>query len=296
MVAATLAAALVCLDPGHGTPPAVGAQTEPIGPGSHVMKIKDGGGTAGEAAVNLAIAKRTRTLLLRGGYRVAMTRTGPTFRYGNGGNIARAQFCHVRHAVLMLRLHADGAVNPRAHGISTLYPAFHRGWTDDIYARSLHSARDVQRSLVRATGAADLGLVPRSDLTGFNWANVPAILVEAGFLTNPPERRRLQSSAYQWRVARGLVAGVETYAPLRRLRMRSAVRRPSSWTRWRRSSTSGAGSARSTGVSADSNSSRSSTIVRDSASFRRSSSARASSRGSEGGSKTGAGRRPASSL
>jgi N-acetylmuramoyl-L-alanine amidase len=211
MVAASLAAAaLICLDPGHGTPPAIGAQTEPIGPGSHVKKIKDGGGTAGEAQVNLAIAKRTRTLLLRAGYRVAMTRTGPTFRYGNGGNIARAQFCNVRHAALMLRIHADGAVNPRAHGVSTLYPAFHRGWTDDIYARSLRAARLVQRSLVRSTGAADLGLTPRSDLTGFNWANVPAILVETGFLTNPAERRRLESSAYQWRVARGLVAGVRS--------------------------------------------------------------------------------------
>ena len=212
MVLAPLAAAaLICLDPGHGTPPAVGAQTEPIGPGSHVVKIKDGGGTPGEAAVNLAIAKRTRTLLLRAGYRVAMTRTGPTFRYGNGGNIARAQFCNVRHAALMLRIHADGAENPRAHGIATLYPAFHRGWTDDIYARSLRAARLVQRSLARATGAADLGLVPRSDLTGFNWANVPAILVEAGFLTNPVEHRRLEASAYQWRVARGLVAGVRSY-------------------------------------------------------------------------------------
>ena len=201
---------LICLDPGHGTPPAVGAQTEPIGPSSRVVKIKDGGGAAGEAEVNLAIAKRTRTLLLRAGYRVAMTRTGTTFRYGNGGNIARAQFCNVRHAALMLRIHADGAVSPRAHGISTLYPAFHRGWTDDIYARSLHAARAVQRSLVQATGAANLGLVPRSDLTGFNWANVPAILVEAGFLTNPTEHRRLESSAYQWRVARGLVAGVRS--------------------------------------------------------------------------------------
>ena len=209
MVAATLAAAaLICLDPGHGTPPAIGAQTEPIGPGSHVTKIKDGGGTAGEAQVNLAIAKRTRTLLLRAGYRVAMTRTGTTFRYGNGGNIARAQFCNVRHAALMLRIHADGSADTRLHGAFTLFPAFHRGWTDDIYARSLRAARLVQRSVVRATGAANLGIVRRSDLTGFNWANVPAILVETGFLTNPAERRRLESSAYEWRVARGLVAGV----------------------------------------------------------------------------------------
>jgi N-acetylmuramoyl-L-alanine amidase len=139
--------------------------------------------------------------------------------------------------------------------------------------------------------------VPRSDLTGFNWANVPAILVEAGFLTNPAERARLESSAYQQRVARGLVAGVEAYVRPGLRRMRSAARRPSSWTRLRRSSTSGAGSARSTGVSAASNSSRSSTIVRASASLRRSSSARGSSRGSGSGgaSWTGAGRRAASS-
>jgi N-acetylmuramoyl-L-alanine amidase len=209
MVLAPLAAAaLICLDPGHGTPPAIGAQKEPIGPGSHVLKIKDGGGAAGEAAVNLAIALRTRTLLLRAGYRVAMTRTGPTFRYGNGGNIARAEFCNVRHAALMLRIHADGSASPRSHGVATLYPAFHRGWTDDIYARSLRAARLVQRAMIRATGARDLGLMPRTDLTGFNWANVPAILVETGFLTNPAERRRLESSAYEWRVARGLTTGV----------------------------------------------------------------------------------------
>jgi N-acetylmuramoyl-L-alanine amidase len=220
VLAPLAAAALICLDPGHGTPPAIGAQKEPIGPGSHVLKIKDGGGAAGEAAVNLAIALRTRTLLLRAGYRVAMTRTGPTFRYGNGGNIARAQFCNVRHAALMLRIHADGSASPRSHGIETLYPAFHRGWTDDIYTRSLRAARLVQRGMVRATGARDLGLMPRTDLTGFNWANVPAILVETGFLTNPAERRLLQSSAYEWRVARGLTAGVRAYDSLGRLRMR----------------------------------------------------------------------------
>ena len=208
IAAAVAAAALVCLDPGHGTPPAVGRQTEPIGPGSHVRKIKDGGGARGEAAVALAIARRTRALLLRDGLRVAMTRDGPTFRYGSGGNVARAQFCNERRAALMLRIHADGSASPASHGIATLYPALHRGWTNDVYAPSLHAARLVQRALVRATGARGLGLVPRSDLTGFNWADVPAILVETGFMTNPRERRLLRSPGYQQRVAHGLVAGV----------------------------------------------------------------------------------------
>jgi len=207
-------APLVCLDPGHGTPPSIGRQTEPIGPGSRTSKIKDGGGASGEAAVALAIAKRTRTLLLQRGYRVAMTRTGPVFRYGNGGNIARAQFCNRRHAALMLRIHADGSTNAALHGFQTLYPAFHRGWTDDIYAASLRAARAVQSAAVRATAARNLGLVPRGDLTGFNWANVPAILVETGFMTNTRERRLLQSNGYEWKVARGLTAGVVAFRPL----------------------------------------------------------------------------------
>jgi N-acetylmuramoyl-L-alanine amidase len=211
MFAEALAAALICLDPGHGTPPAVGRQREPIGPGSGVYKIKDGGGAPGETEVVLQIALRTRALLLRRGYRVAMTRTGPWFRYGTGGNVARAEFCNRRRAALMLRIHADGSTDSSRRGASTLYPALRRGWTDDVYGASLRAARSIQRALVGATGARDLGLVRRSDLTGFNWANVPVVLVETGFMTNPAEARLLRSAAYQQRVARGLAAGVAAF-------------------------------------------------------------------------------------
>jgi N-acetylmuramoyl-L-alanine amidase len=199
---------LVCLDPGHGTLPAVARQTEPIGPGSTLRKIKDGGGAPGEAPVALAIAFRTRALLQRDGYRVAMTRTGPNYA---GGNIARARFCNVRHAALMIRIHADGSSDSAQHGVKTLVPALRRGWTDDIYAQSVRAGRKVQAAVVRATGAKDIGLVPRSDLTGFNWTNVPAILVETGFMTNPTEGRLLRTPAYQLKVARGLAAGAEAF-------------------------------------------------------------------------------------
>ena len=70
------------------------------------------------------------------------------------------------------------------------------------------------------THARDLGILQRSDLTGFNWANVPAILVECGFMTNPAERRLLQSAAYQLKIARGLVAGVEPLLRVKRSRRR----------------------------------------------------------------------------
>jgi len=210
VLAEALTAALICLDPGHGTQPSIGAQREPIGPGSRVTKIKDGGGAAGEAEVVLAIARRTRIELRRRGYRVVMTRDSSTYR---GGNVERARFCNRRGAALMLRIHADGSRNPSSRGGSTLYPAFHRGWTSDVYRPSLRAARSVQHSLVAATGARDLGLSRRSDLTGFNWANVPVVLVETGFMTNPTERRLLRSAGYQARIARGLAAGVAGFTP-----------------------------------------------------------------------------------
>ena len=208
MILATLAAALICLDPGHGTLPSIGAQREPIGPGSRTLKIKDPGGAAGEAAIALAIARRTRALLLARGYRVAMTRNGPGYA---GGNIARARFCNARGAALMLRIHADGSSNPAHRGAHTLLPALRRGWTDDVYGPSLLAATLVQRELVRATGARDLGLQRRSDLTGFNWADVPVVLTEVGFLSNPAESGLLHTAAYRERVARGLAAGTESY-------------------------------------------------------------------------------------
>jgi N-acetylmuramoyl-L-alanine amidase len=207
VLAEALAAALICIDPGHGTAAGVGAQAEPIGPGARELKEKDGGGAPGEARVVLAIARRTQALLVSRGYRVAMTHNGTTTL----GNVGRARFCNRRRAALMLRIHADGSTDSSRRGVSTLYPSLRPGWTGDVYEPSRRAARAVQRALVRATGARDLGLVARSDLTGFNWADVPVILVETGFLSNPAERRLLHSPTYQQRVARGLVAGVVAF-------------------------------------------------------------------------------------
>ena len=208
MILEAAAAALICLDPGHGTAPRVASGREPIGPGSRTLKVKDPGGAPGEAAVVLAIAKRTRALLLARGLRVAMTRDRDGY---TGGNIARAKFCNARGAALMLRIHADGSSNASVRGAHTLYPALARGWTDDVYTRSVRAARIVQRQLVDATGARDLGLQRRSDLTGFNWADVPVVLTEVGYLSNVGERRLLNTPTYQSRVARGLEKGVVRY-------------------------------------------------------------------------------------
>jgi len=201
--------ATVVIDPGHDL--RANSATEPIGPGSSTMKIKDGGGTHGvvsglrEADLNLRVALRLRTLLERTGMRVVMTRTRTAG--ASIGNIARARIANREGAALFLRIHADGSTDPSARGTHTLYPALRKGWTDDVYGESRRAARIVQRELRAVLGFPDRGLQERSDFTGFNWANVPVILVEMGFMTNPTEDRLLATSAYQQRAAIGLCHG-----------------------------------------------------------------------------------------
>ena len=202
---------VICIDPGHERTPDL--STERIGPGSDTYKIKDGGGTAGEATAVLQIGKKLRKVLVRRGYEVVMTRTTMEFDYGNGGNIARAKFCNRHDAALMVRIHADGSTDPGAHGARTLYPAWHKGWTGDILPESRVAAARMQKAYIAKTGAKDLGLQRRADLTGFNWADVPAILVETGFMTNPTEGAKLKTDRYQWKVAHGLANGTSAFVP-----------------------------------------------------------------------------------
>jgi N-acetylmuramoyl-L-alanine amidase len=200
---------VVVIDPGHDL--RGNSQTEPIGPGSSTLKIKDGGGTHGavsglsEAELNMRVGLRLRALLERAGVRVVMTRTKTAGT--SMGNIARARIANRAGARLFLRIHADGHPDRSVRGTHTLYPALRRGWTDDVYGASRRAARVVQGELVRALGFPDKGLTERSDFTGFNWANVPVILVEMGFMTNSTDDRLLGTAAYQRRAAVGLCRG-----------------------------------------------------------------------------------------
>jgi N-acetylmuramoyl-L-alanine amidase len=71
---------------------------------------------------------------------------------------------------------------------------------------------------VRALRFPNRGLVARGDLTGFNWSNVPAILVEVGFLSNPTEDRQLATFVKMNKAAWGLRNGFMDYLRDRGLR------------------------------------------------------------------------------
>ena len=200
---------VVVIDPGHDARPNLA--TEPIGPGSSTRKIKDGGGTHGvltgiqEPDLTLDVSLRLRRLLRAAGVRVVMTRTRTSG--ASMGNIARARIANDAGAALFLRVHADGASSASARGTHTLTPALHRGWTDDVYAPSRRAGTLVQTELVRALGFPSRGIQERSDFTGFNWADVPVILVEMGFMTNPIEDRALARPTVRSRAALGLCRG-----------------------------------------------------------------------------------------
>jgi N-acetylmuramoyl-L-alanine amidase len=213
---------VVVLDPGHDA--RANLATEPIGPGSSTRKIKDGGGTHGvvtgirEADLTLDVSLRLRALLRRAGVTVMMTRTRTAGT--SMGNIARARIANRAGAGLFLRVHADGHARSAVRGTHTLAPAHRRGWTDDIYGSSRRAAALVQPELVRALGFPDRGIGERSDFTGFNWADVPAILVELGFMTNPIEDRQLARPAVRDRAALGLCRGTLLVLRLARSRCR----------------------------------------------------------------------------
>ena len=111
------------------------------------------------------------------------------------GNIVRSQIREPQRRSMVLRVRADGSASSAARGAHTLDArAPGASWTDDVYRASRRAATLVQAELVRALGFPDRGLQERSDSTGLNWADVPVILVEMGFMTNPSEDRALRDA------------------------------------------------------------------------------------------------------
>lgn len=197
--------AVVVVDPGHQG--RGNSAQEAIGPGSSTTKDKVTSGTSGvssgtnESTITLAIGLKLRDALQARGIKVVMTRTSQDVDLSN---IQRTKIANAAHAALYIRVHADGAESSSTHGIHTLYPATISGWTDDIAVVSKRAAQLAQNALIAATGAADRGLDARDDMTGFNWSDVPVIIPELGFMSNPEEDRLLNSASYQQKIADAL--------------------------------------------------------------------------------------------
>ncbi len=206
-----LAGKVVCIDPGHQA--RGDSRQEPVGPGASETKARVTGGTTGvttrvpEYEVVLQISMNLKERLEAAGITVVMTRDTNDV---NISNAERAQMANDAGADLFVRVHADGSTDPGRAGIATFYPGAGQ-WTGSITDPSQRAAGLVQDALVASTGAADLGITARTDLSGFNWATVPSVLVECGFMTNPVEDRLLSSPHYQDKLAEGMATGIIAY-------------------------------------------------------------------------------------
>ncbi len=202
-----LTGVIICLDAGHGVTDET-AQ-ERVSPLSEETKAAYVSGASGasqtEEELNLAVAQLTQAALTRLGAQVVMTRTVNEIALGN---IQRAQIANEAGADLCIRIHADGADDTTVSGMSMQVPAGELLGTPEIEQPSAQAAQIILDCVTEATGAKNRGLTQRSDLTGFNWSEVPCILLEMGFLSNPEEDATLAREDYRQSIADGIAQGV----------------------------------------------------------------------------------------
>jgi len=199
---------IVCIDPGHQNQ---GNSTpEPIGPGATQTKPCVSSGTSGalsgpEHVVNLDVGLRLHDILTSHGIIVVMTRTTGNVDLCNS---TRAGIANMAKADLFVRLHCNSG---SSNSCFTLYPTNIPEWTDDIYEESLKAAQLFQTAYSQYVDIPDAGLTPRSDISGFNWSDVPVILPEMLHMQNPNHDLLASTPDFRQKMAEGCAAGIIEY-------------------------------------------------------------------------------------
>lgn len=163
----------IFLDPGHGG-----------------KTVGTSGGGVVEKHLNLEVALTLQKLLENEGIDVVMARTSDTYSsLQDRTNLAAKERCD-----LYISIHHNGAENKDARGITV----YHQLFNDE----SKNLARAVLRNLVDKLGLSSRGLKTRQNSAGNDYYHVlrenkmPAILSEAGFLTNPEEAAIIKNKKY----------------------------------------------------------------------------------------------------
>lgn len=196
----------ICLDAGHG-----GNDS-----GEHVGGIE-------EKKYTLLLAKELQDQLTRAGFKVVMTRTADTRTELSD----RTETARRRQADLFLALHFNSSPSDRnevrgvetycltAAGASSSNAQGETGDTRQLKAngndgKNMLLAYQVQKSLVRALAVEDRS-VKRARFQVLREADMPAILIEGGFLSHPAEQRKILDSQYRRQMARAIVEGILAY-------------------------------------------------------------------------------------
>ncbi|MCL2285195.1 MAG: N-acetylmuramoyl-L-alanine amidase [Firmicutes bacterium] len=129
-------------------------------------------------------------------------------------NYRRAEFANELNADLFISIHANAAVhntrpvtvNPAPHGIETWYNFGERERNNTVNNRftSRQFAEIIQRHKIARTGANCRGERYGPGLIVLRESNMPSVLLEVGFLTNPAEAARLATTQHQWLLAQAI--------------------------------------------------------------------------------------------
>jgi N-acetylmuramoyl-L-alanine amidase len=214
----------IVIDPGHG-----GHDTGTIGP--HGLEEKD---------LVLDVSRRLGKLLeARLGAEVVFTRKDDTFIPLE----TRTSIANQEEADLFVSVHANSSRDPDARGVETYYLNFTSSSEAlDVAARenaasdkSIHElqdlvkkialkekieesqefASDVQQSLHSGLSTKNPGLrnrgVKKAPFIVLIGANMPSILAEISFVSNPGDEHRLRTPEYRQRIAESLYHGISKY-------------------------------------------------------------------------------------
>jgi len=190
---------VVYLDAGHGG----------YDPGASYFGIS-------EKSLTLAIQGRVKAKLEAEGYQVVTTRTSDTFV----DLTDRSRAANASESDIFVSIHINASGSSAAQGIETYYYQPYAEYPSRINA-TYHAnptrlsmsdtlANAIQSSLINATGAQNQG-VKRQTFAVLRETTAPAVLLELGFLSNPQEAARLNTSAYQETLANAIVAGIKSY-------------------------------------------------------------------------------------
>ena len=195
-----------------------------------------------EKDINLKISKHVKTILVsRYKYRVVMTRKDDTFIPLKD----RSKISNRRNADLFVSIHANAAKRKSAHGIETYFlgtsnnkqalATAARENGDLVKSVNDDQVQQILASLITTTkindssrlaGRVQENLYKTSKKTNRNvknlgvkegpfyvlhGADMPSILVEVGFLTNPKEAKMLAKPEYLYKLASSIAEGIHKY-------------------------------------------------------------------------------------
>lgn len=199
-----LAGIKIGIDPGHQRRSNSGLET--VAPGSSEKKKKVSSGTQGvstgiaEYVTVLEISLMLRDKLEAEGATVYMTRETHDVDISNQ---ERAKMMNNYGVDLMLRVHCDGSSNSSARGIG-LYVSK----SNSIAKISYEYASIMLPIITQYTGANNRGVTVNDSYTGQNWAEVPCMMIECGFMSNKEDDKLLNDPAYQDKLTDGILEGM----------------------------------------------------------------------------------------